>query len=59
MEVFAHQHFLQLFWLEQLHQILVTYLEEALLELLKHTLHRCVEGMVHVGLHKLLPDLAD
>jgi len=39
MEVCAHQHFLQLFWSEQLHQILVTHQEEASLELLEHALH--------------------
>ena len=38
-EVYAHQHLLQLLWSEQLHQILVTHLEEAPLELLKHTFH--------------------
>lgn len=54
-EVFAHQHFLQLLWSEQLHQISVTHLEEASPELMEHILHWCVEGMVHIGIHKLLP----
>lgn len=39
MEVLTHQNFLQLLWLKELHQALVTYLEEASFKLLKHTRH--------------------
>lgn len=57
MEDFAHQHFLQLHWLEQVHQISVTHLVETSFELLEHILDGCVEGMIHIGIHKLLPVL--
>ncbi len=55
MEVFAHQHLPQLLWPKQLHQISVTHLEEASFELTKHSVHGCIEGMIHISIHKLFP----
>lgn len=45
----------QLLRCEQLHHVPVTRLEEATPELLEHTVHRGVEDVVDVGLHKLPP----
>lgn len=52
-DLVAHQDSTQLLWPKQLHQISVTHLEEASLELLKHTLHWFIEDIIHVSIHKL------
>lgn len=54
-DILAHEHSLQLLRPKQLHQIWVTHLEEATLELLERILHGCVEDVIYVGIYKLLP----
>lgn len=54
-DILAQQHSLQLLRPKQLHQIWVTHLEEATLELLEHILHGCVEDVIYVGIYKRLP----
>lgn len=51
----AHHHRLQLLWLEEVHHVHVTYLEESPLEIFKHSLHWFVEDVVDKGSHELFP----
>lgn len=51
----AHHDRLQLLWLEEVHHVHVTYLEESPLEIFKYSFHWFVEDVVDKGSHKLFP----